>query len=75
MSPDGRFVLFASTANNLLLNSNNTPIPARFPANLNVFLQDRTNQTSTFVSVNLSGRAGGNGDSLPVDLSEDGRTR
>ena len=73
MSAEGRFVLFASTANNLLLKSNNTPIPARFPANLNVFLRDRTNQTTTLVSENLSGSAGGNGDSLPVDLSEDGR--
>ena len=73
ISSDGRFVLFASTANNLLLNSNNTPIPARFPANLNLFLRDRTTQTTTLVSVNFSGRAGGNGDSLPVDLSADGR--
>ena len=73
MSADGRFVLFASTANNLLLTSNNTPIPARFPANLNVFLRDRTNQTTTLVSVNLSGSAGGTGDSLPVDVSADGR--
>ena len=73
MSADGRFVLFASTANNLLLNSNNMPIPARFPASLNVFLRDRTKQTTALVSVNLSGSAGGNGDSLPVDLSEDGR--
>jgi len=73
LSADGRFVLFASTANNLVLNSNDTPIPARFPANLNVFLRDRTNQTTTLVSANLSGNAGGNGDSLPVDLSEDGR--
>jgi Tol biopolymer transport system component len=73
MSREGRFALFASTANNLLLNSNNTPILARFPANLNVFLRDRTNQTTTLVSVNLSGSAGGNGDSLPVDLSDDGR--
>ena len=73
MSAEGRFVLFASTANNLLFDSNNTPIPARFPANLNVLLRDRTNQTTTLASVNLSGSASGNGDSLPVDLSEDGR--
>ena len=73
ISVEGRFVLFASTANNLSLNSNNTAIPSRFPANLNVFLRDRTNQTTTLVSVNLSGSAGGNGDSLPVDLSADGR--
>ncbi|MGO8927883.1 MAG: hypothetical protein ACLQU3_13485 [Limisphaerales bacterium] len=73
ISPDGRYVLFASTANNLLIITNDTPIPARFPAPLNVFLRDRTNGTTTLVSVNLSGTAGGNGDSLPVDLSTNGR--
>src|SRR5437899_10489099 len=68
LSADGRFVLFSSAADNLLLTTTNTPMPAVFPANLNVFLRDRTNQTTALVSVNLSGVAGGNGDSLPVDL-------
>jgi hypothetical protein len=66
-------VLFASTANNLLLTTNDTPIPARFPAPLNVFLRDRTNGTTMLVSVNLSGTAGGNGDSLPMGLSTNGQ--
>ena len=73
ISPDGRYVLFASTANNLLLTTNDTPIPARFPAPLNVFLRDRTNGTTMLVSVNLSGTAGGNGDSLPMGLSTNGQ--
>ena len=73
VSPDGRYVLFASTANNLCLATNNAPLPAHFPAPLNVFLRDRSNATTVLVSVNLSGVAGGNGDSLPVDLSTDGR--
>lgn len=73
LSPDGRYVLFASTANNLLLTSSNTPLPVLFPARLNVFLRDRTNGATTLVSVNLSGMGGGNGDSLPVDLSTNGR--
>ena len=72
ISPDGRYVLFASTANNLLVITNDTPIPARFPAPLNVFLRDRTNGTTTLVSVNLTGTAGGNGDSLPMGLSTNG---
>jgi Tol biopolymer transport system component len=73
ISPDGRYVLFASAAGNLLLTSNNTAIPARFPASLNVFLRDRTNGTTSLVSVNLTGMGGGNGDSLPVGLSTNGR--
>jgi Tol biopolymer transport system component len=73
ISPDGRYVLFASTANNLLAITNDTPIPARFPAPLNVFLRDRTNGTTTLVSVNLTVSAGGNADSIPVGLSTNGR--
>lgn len=73
ISPDGRYVLFASTANNLVLTSNNAPIPLNIPPSLNVFLRDRTNRTTTLVSVNLSGAAGGNGDSWPCGVSADGR--
>jgi len=73
ISQDGRYVLFASAANNLVISSNSMPIPYRFPARLNVFLRDRTNATTTLVSVNTSGVAGGNGDSVPVDISTNGR--
>src|SRR4051794_15666189 len=41
ISPDGRYVLFASAAGNLLLNTNNSPIPTVSPAKLNLFLRDR----------------------------------
>jgi Tol biopolymer transport system component len=73
ISPDGRYLLFASLANNLVLTSNTTPIPLQFSPKLNVFLRDRTNLTTTLVSVNLSGTAGGDGDSLPAGLSSNGR--
>ena len=73
ISPDGRYVLFASTANNLLVTTNHTALPAPFPTALNVYLRDRTNGTTTLVSVNTTGVAGGNGDSLPLDLSTNGR--
>lgn len=73
ISPDGRFVLFASAANNLIKASNNAAIPAIFPAVLNVYLRDRQNNTTELVSVNLTGVAGGNGDSIPADLSTNGR--
>src|SRR5689334_24258616 len=55
VSFDGRYVLFASTANNLLLTSNNTALPIQGLAKLNVFLRDRTNGSTTLVSVNLNG--------------------
>lgn len=73
VSPDARYVLFASSANNLWLATNKSPMPARIPGTLNVFLRDRTNASTTLVSVNLSGVAGGNGDSWPVALSTNGQ--
>lgn len=73
LSQDGRFVLFSSTANNLVLTSNSVPIPALVPARFNVFLRDRVNQTTTLVSVNTNGSGGGNGDSFPVTLSTNGQ--
>ncbi len=73
ISPDGRYLLFASTANNLVLTTNDLPLPLVFPARLNVFLRDRTNQTTTLVSVSLTGVSGGNGDSLPTGVSTNGR--
>ena len=36
ISPDGRFLLFASTANNLALSSSNTPCVTLVPARMNV---------------------------------------
>jgi Tol biopolymer transport system component len=73
MSPDGWFVLFASSADDLLVMTNGARIAPLFPPALNVFLRDRTNATTTLVSVNLTGSNGGNGDSLPAGLSTDGR--
>lgn len=73
ISPDGRYVVFGSTANNLLLLSNAVTMPDRFPAVLNVFLRDRTKQTTTLVSANLLGDGGGNGDSLPLAVSTNGQ--
>jgi Tol biopolymer transport system component len=73
LSADGRYVLFASSANNLALTSSNTPlVPSRFQR-LNVYLRDRTNGTTTLVSVNFAGTCGGDGDSIPAGLSADGR--
>jgi Tol biopolymer transport system component len=73
ISADGRFVLFASAANNLALTTNGTPIPVLVPASLNVYLRDRASNNTTLVSINLAGTGGGNGDSLPAGISADGR--
>src|SRR5262252_2914277 len=56
VSADGRFVLFVSSANNLTLGDNSQP-------GLDVFMRDRASNTTTLVSVNLSGTGGGNGSS------------
>jgi len=73
ITPDGRYVLFASTADNLALTSSNTPFLAKSPPKINVFLRDRTNGTTTLVSINLAGNSGGNGDSVPIELSTNGQ--
>jgi Tol biopolymer transport system component len=73
VTPDGRYVVFASTANNLALTGGGTPILTRTLGNLNVYLRDRTNQTTTLVSVNLAGTGGGNGDSIPRGVSTNGQ--
>ncbi len=53
LSPDGRYVLFASTANNLdAVSSQLFPI---IPPRINVFLRDRTTSATTLVSVNING--------------------
>jgi len=73
ISADGRFVLFSSAANNLVMGSNALALPSLTPARVNVFLRDRTNGTTVLVSVNSSGTGGGNGDSVPTGLSSDRR--
>ncbi len=70
VSANGRCVLFASTANNLVpTNNNNSVLPQR----MNVFLRDRVSDTTTLVSVNLAGTGGGTGDSFPAAISTNGQ--
>ena len=70
VSADGRYVLFASAANNLTLTNN---INSVLPQRLNVFLRDRVSGTTTLVSANLAGTGGGNGDSFPMGISTNGQ--
>jgi len=70
MTPDGRFVLFASTASNLVPNTNR---PALSPPRVDVFLRDRLNGTTTLISANMAGTGGGNGDSTPIAVTTNGQ--
>jgi Tol biopolymer transport system component len=65
ISPDGRFVLFNSTAGNLTPNTGGQLC-------LQVFLRDRASNTTALVSVNLNG-FGGNGNSTYGGMTPDGR--
>ncbi len=69
ISPDGRYVLFASLANNLTLTNNFNLVQ---PFHFNVFLRDNLNHTTALVSVNQNG-TGGNGDSFPTGISTNGQ--
>jgi Tol biopolymer transport system component len=66
LSPDGRYVLFVSSANNLTANDNSQP-------GLDVFLRDRTSNTTVLVSANWTGTGGGNGHSTFAGVSTNGR--
>ena len=73
ISPDGRYVLFSSAANNLASTVNSNPVPVLIPARINVYLRDRANETTSLVSVNLTGTGGGNGDSFATGISSGGQ--
>lgn len=73
LSRDGRYVLFASTAHNLVSLATNRPLPALFPAPINVYLRDRLKGSTVLVSVNRDGSGGGDGDSIPIGVSTNGR--
>jgi Tol biopolymer transport system component len=66
LTPDGRFVVFASSANDLTPGGNNF-------YSLNVFLRDRASNTTVLVSENLSGAGGGNGGSMLGRVSTNGQ--
>ncbi|HEX3628636.1 MAG TPA: hypothetical protein VH280_24770 [Verrucomicrobiae bacterium] len=70
VTPDGRYVVFASTANNLVPTNSDGPINSL--AVLNVFIRDRLSETTTLVSV--SGTLGGADlNSAPTGISTNGR--
>lgn len=66
LSPDGRYVVFTSTANDLVPGGNNY-------YSANVYLRDRMSGTTTLVSANQSGTGGGNGHSQSGQVSTNGQ--
>ncbi len=66
VTPDGRFVLFTSTANNLTPGDNGL-------LRSDVFLRDRLSNITTLVSINYGGTGGGNSNSSSGLVSADGR--
>jgi len=70
ISDDGRYVVFASTAQNL---TTNRPVSSGLaPRFINVYIRDRVTSNTTLVSVSLTGTSG-DGDSLPSAISTNGQ--
>jgi Tol biopolymer transport system component len=72
VSPDGRYVLFSSTANNLVPTNSDGPVPGLMASRLNVFLRDRVGGTTTLVSVNPAGGSADE-DCEPTGISTNGQ--
>lgn len=70
MTPDGRYVLFASTANNLVATNDDGPVNSL--SVLNVFMRDRVAGTTTLVSVSSS-LGGADQTSVPTGISTNGQ--
>ena len=66
ISADGRFVLFSSSAGDLVTNDNSW-------LSLDVFLRDRSNNSTVLVSENRFQTGGGNGHSSGICVSTNGR--
>jgi Tol biopolymer transport system component len=66
VSADGRFVLFTSSANDLVTGDNGY-------LSLDVFLRDRASNVTTLVSSNLKGTGGGDDSSMFGSVSTNGR--
>ena len=67
MSPDGRFIVFSSQANDL------TSIPDGNGLGSDIYVRDVVNNVTKLVSVSLGGAASGNGTSSGGKISADGR--
>lgn len=66
VTPDGRFVLFSSSANDLVPGGNGQ-------LGLNVYVRDRWSNSTVLVSSNFAGLGGGNGNSISGVISTNGQ--
>jgi Tol biopolymer transport system component len=73
VSPDGRFVLFASTADNLAPATNGQPYRAAPLPWYNVYLRDRASNTVVLVSVGADGTSLADQDVTPTGISTNGQ--
>jgi hypothetical protein len=73
VTPDGRYVLFGSTANNLTASTFGGPYLLPRPQKINVFLRDRNLGTTAQVSVDPTASTGGIDDSIPRGISTNGQ--
>jgi Tol biopolymer transport system component len=73
ITPDGRYVLFASSAENLILPANQSGLVLQTAPKLQLYRRDRLEGTTILVSANLTDRGGGNEDARPVDISTNGQ--
>lgn len=72
-TPDGRYVVFSSTAPNLISTTNGLPLPVYSVAKLNVYRYDRTTKQAVLVSAARSGDLGANADAHVRGVSDDGQ--
>jgi len=73
MTPNGDHILFTSAAGNLCLTTNQTAFLSSYAGGLNVFVRNRTNGTTTLLSVNTNGTGFGNADSIGLGISTNGQ--
>jgi hypothetical protein len=73
ISPDGRYVAFASCAQNLVINARGIPLPALNTRPMNAYLRDRIIGTTLLASPSLDEVSGANSDCIPTGVSADGR--
>jgi hypothetical protein len=73
MSPDGRYVLFASSANNLVKRTNGLPYLAPRAFAVNAFLHDRQLGTTTLLSADPGEISEASADAVPIAVSTNGQ--
>jgi len=73
ISADGRYVVFTSTANNLVHRTNGAPYILSAPLKMNAFLRDRIQGTTTLISVDPTDAISSEDDSAPTAISTNGQ--